>query len=1210
MPDPPSETGAVLREAVCIAPTASLAEVAQPLHAGAACVWVQSATALAGMVQARDLIAGLARGETNATAADVMRPLPATCTLAELAQPKRLAARLASDPGDCWPVLDACGRLIGTLERARLEACAALPDLDAAAFEAMFGSSTLAIAQVNAEGDLQQVNSALCQLLGYPPDQLVQRPLTELVGSVCLPEWLSPEPAQLCREVRCQTAFDASLWIELSAAPLYKNGQQLAGWLLFFIDITTRKSLEQKILTSEAWMRSCFEAMSDLLLIVDADCNTLAIPPTQVALAAESPDNLVEATTREILYGDRAAEFKTRVRQVLTTSTPSTIEYTLTVQGRQLWFSANIAPLNATEAIWAARDLTEMRQAIARVQDSQALLQGMLDCSLDGVMAFAAVRQADNSIVDFRWLLVNPTAAQIVGRTARQLLGRRLLEEMPGNRTSGLFARYVQVVETGQPHETELHYQYEGLDVWFQLAAVKLHDGLVVTFRDITAHKQTEDQLRHQLHRTLLLRQLTESIRFNLDPETLYAEAAEQIGRALQVDRCLIHLYVKTGDLGDLPLVGQYCRPGIEPMAAIPIALADNRHAQEILQQDQAIASPDVYRDPLLAPYSAACQQLGIQSMLAVRTSYRDQPNGLIGVHQCDRQRLWTADEIDLLESLAASLGIAIAQMTFLQQEQQQRRDLDRRNQELQQEIQQRQQVEQALQAAKEAAEVANVAKSQFVATMSHELRTPLNAILGFSQLLGDDPCLNRQQRDYVSIIERSGEHLLDLIDDILSMSKIEAGQVNFEQVPFDLHRLLNMLREMFQLKAQSKGLDLICDRDSQIPQFVCGDAGKLRQVLINLLGNAIKFTQQGRVRLQILPWLKAPNRPQLPTLGRAETAIVFAIDDTGPGIAPEELAAIFEAFTQSQSGRASLQGTGLGLTISRRFIQLMGGDIWVRSRNHLLLPQPDGSLASQPDRQAPLASGACFSFAIPLEPAAAPEAIAPVSPQRILGLAPGQPTYRIAIAEDVENNRRLLRDLLQPLGFAVREAEDGAAIVELWRTWRPQVILMDMQMPVLDGYAATREIRRLAEPNAPAPIIIAIAAAAFDDQREAILAAGCDDVIRKPFLINTVLEKLAGHLGARYRYQAAAPIEPRHVTLPVSAGSSELAIALQAMPQAWLQQLRHAALSADEERMCQLIGQIPAASVTLASTLTDLVLNFEIEQVVQALALALPDSS
>ncbi|HEY9649171.1 MAG TPA: ATP-binding protein, partial [Coleofasciculaceae cyanobacterium] len=614
--------------------------------------------------------------------------------------------------------------------------------------------------------------------------------------------------------------------------------------------------------------------------------------------------------------------------------------------------------------------------------------------------------------------------------------------------------------------------------------------------------------------------------------------------------------------------VAEYKQPEFESMVSLKIPVIGNAHAQKILSQDAAVISDDIYTDPLLRELLPLCQQLGLKSMLAVRTSYQGKPNGVIGIYQYDRFRQWTPDEIELLESVAAQLGIAIAQANLLQQEKQRRRELAAQNH--------------ALEKAKLEAEAANRAKSQFLSKMSHELRTPLNAILGFSQVMARDDFLTTQQLDYLDIINRSGEHLLGLINDILSMSKIEAGQVTLNENCFNLYDLLHELEQMLQLKVSSKGLTLIFEHSPDLPPYIKTDESKLRQVLINLLGNAIKFTQTGSVTLRASRdrktvrsqhWRIRDNRLS----ASQPVTLRFEVEDTGFGIAPEELSALFDPFVQTQSGRQSIEGTGLGLPISQQFIRLMGGEITV------------SSIVGQ---------GSIFTFDIQVDLATSAEQPPKSNLRRVIGLEPDQPSYRILVVEDGAVNRHLLVKILEPLGFEVRTAVNGQEGVALWESWSPHLIWMDVIMPVMDGYEATQLIKDT--PKGHKTVIIALTAGAFEEQLDALLRAGCDDVLPKPFQREVLLEKMANHLGVRYRYDEqespASSIKALRQTVSTKSLTPEV---LTVMPVPWLNQLHQAALSADDEVVHQLIEQIPPEHDSLRQILQELLNNFRLDRVI-----------
>jgi PAS domain S-box-containing protein len=717
---------------------------------------------------------------------------------------------------------------------------------------------------------------------------------------------------------------------------------------------------------------------------------------------------------------------------------------------------------------------------------------------------------------------------------------------------------------------------------------------------DITERKQAELELatakaalERQVNRAWLLEKITQEIRSSLQPEQVFQTAAIQIGQALKVNRCLIHSYVAQ-PTPQIPFVAEYTQPGNKkspPNTEIPVS--GNPHLELVLNQDRAVVSDDVYAEPLLKPVISVCQQFGLKSMLAVRTSYQGEPNGVIGVHQCDRFRQWTEDEIELIESVAAQVGIAIAQANLLEQQTRHSQELAIQNH--------------ALQKAKLEAETANRAKSHFLSKMSHELRTPLNAILGFSQMMTRNPCVPTEQLEYIEIINRSGEHLLDLINDILSMAKIEAGQAALHESCFDLYYLFTSLEEMFLLKAAAKGLKLKIERTLNVPQYVQTDEGKLRQVLTNLLSNAIKFTTHGSVTLRVMGnkeggqggagGVISSSTPdsRLPT----PYSLIFQVEDTGSGIAEHELSTIFDPFVQTQTGRQSMQGTGLGLAITKQFVRLMGGDITV---------------SSQPGK------GTTFTFDIQLLLVSSASEKTISSTRRVIGLESNQPTYRILVVEDVRVNRQLLIKMLSPLGFEVREAENGQQGIDLWQSWKPHLIFMDMQMPVMDGYEATKQIKQLSigdaevpevvatnscktvvptrslMPKGQHPIIIALTASAFEEQQLAILSAGCDDFLIKPFREETLLEKITKHLGARYIYEG----ENQPTLYPSSALTKPLTTEdLSVMPREWLNKLYTAALVSDDRQVIDLVEQIPQTSASLVKTLTNLVDNFRLDIIV-----------
>jgi signal transduction histidine kinase/ActR/RegA family two-component response regulator len=513
------------------------------------------------------------------------------------------------------------------------------------------------------------------------------------------------------------------------------------------------------------------------------------------------------------------------------------------------------------------------------------------------------------------------------------------------------------------------------------------------------------------------------------------------------------------GRLALLASTDQFAPPGHVQPAGVGLSALALREGRAVWT-DNILSDPRVVLDDGLRRRWLARRRAAV---LAVPLHARGAITGVLGM---SRARPFSEPDLELAQAFADQAGLALDNAHLY--------DALRTSKE-------------ALRGAKDAAEAASRAKSAFLANVSHELRTPLNAILGFAQVLKREPGLPATSQEGVAVIEQSGEHLLGLINEILDLAKVEAGTMDLEPRPCDLPRLLQGIVGVMRGRAETKGLAFTTEWLSDLPGTVQTDERRLRQVLTNLLDNAIKFTQEGGVALKV---------------GHHDGRVRFVVEDTGTGIPPEQLSRVFEAFHQVRGPDVHPEGTGLGLAICRTLVTLMGGTLEV---------------ASVPGE----GSRFWFDLNLPEVPALGRESERPS--RRVVGVRGDR--RRILVADDGPDNRRLVRRLLEPLGFQILEAVDGEdCLRQVTASW-PDAVLMDLRMPRMDGLEATRRIR--AEQGTHRTVIIAVSASAFEHHREQCREAGADDFLAKPFRLERLLELLRAHLGLGLVYESADAVPP-----------------------------------------------------------------------------------
>ena len=469
-----------------------------------------------------------------------------------------------------------------------------------------------------------------------------------------------------------------------------------------------------------------------------------------------------------------------------------------------------------------------------------------------------------------------------------------------------------------------------------------------------------------------------------------------------------------------------------------------------------------------------------------------------------------------------------------------------------------------ALVKAKLDAELANKSKSIFLANMSHEIRTPLNAIIGFSQLMNRDKQLSDSQKEYSISIIRAGEHLLALINDILELSKVEAGRVILSPADIDLHKFLDDIQMIFMERAKFKNLQLICEKTDELPRYIFVDESKLRQIFVNLIGNALKFTDEGGIAI----------RTRVDKINEDNSQLIVEIQDSGPGIPENEIHKLFGHFEQTSSGISKGSGTGLGLALSRELAILMGGDIKVLSE---------------------VGKGSVFTFQVQIKEGDS-GAIKTNSPKGVISIEKGDHDYRILVVDDKEENLKVAVTLLQLVGFETNEAVNGEDAIAKFEKWNPDLILMDMRMPVMDGYEATRHIKAT-EKGMQTPIV-ALTASTFEDELKHIDSLGMQGYIRKPFREDELFSTIGKILGVKYIYDDETPVsESKYIN-----NHDALIADIAKLPNRLVIKMKQALAVADLDLLIGLINSMETENPDLVQQLMNLAVNYDYDQLQQIL--------
>ncbi len=1057
-------------------------------------------------------------------------------------------------------------------------------------------------------------------------------------------------------------------------------------------DISDKKRAETTIRESEHRFRAIFEHAPVGINYLDLNTMSRRINQRWCDILGYSKDELININFQELTHpDDRTFDDQYIVKLLSGEIANYYIEKRYIRQdGSSVWVTLTVSLVRDSNGtpqsmISAIADISERKIAEEALRESERRFRAIFNSSFQ----FTAVVQPDGTLLD-----ANQTALDFTGRDLSKLFGHRLWEAQcwidPKKKktTSQHQRKKAPRLTSKQEHlKNAIARSAQGETVRYEVDLKGANNAiatldvsikpvldssqnvvlLIAEGRDITERKQAEETFRQMAEREKAIARVIQHMRQTLNIETIFTATTQELRRVINCDRIGIYRFNPdwSGEFVAESVGGEwisllrqqyndstFTTNTVEDLGcAVKTLSSTNEPVRDTyLQKTQGgayrrgasyLAVEDIYQAHFSSCYIQLLERFQARAYITVPIFCGSKLWGLLATYQNSDARQWKTAEINMMLQVGSQLGVALQQAELLEETQRQSA---------------------ALQQALHAADAANRAKSEFLANMSHELRTPLNAILGFTQIMNRDPSLSHQHQQYLGIINRAGEHLLDLINDVLEMSKIEAGRIALHENCFDLIRLLDNLENMFRLRAEAKNLDLIFDIAPDIPQCIKTDESKLRSCLINLLGNAIKFTESGKVTLRVsgkwgtgnseqgtengeeirerleLSPLAAPSNSSEERMSEAEnrtevslslfplssscvppssfstsdeqclfthSRLLFEVEDTGPGIASEEIALLFEPFGQTEAGRKSQQGTGLGLPISRRFVQLMGGDIQVSSV---------------------LGGGTTFAFDIQMALADATEIQITQTKRKVIALAPNQSEYRILVVDDRFESRLVLVALFTSIGFCVKEAENGQEAIAIWESWKPHLIFMDMQMPVMDGYEATRQIKAREQERKgtqelgrwgdgesenvsascsipasyPQTIIIALTASAFEDERQMVLSMGCDDFVGKPFREAELLEKVSQHLGVIYLYEETTDqTEAGTQKTQESLTAADLKSDLAQMPTQWLVELQNAAAIGSDDTVLALIAEIPQEYAHLAEVLTDLVQNYQFEKII-----------
>lgn len=1025
-------------------------------------------------------------------------------------------------------------------------------------FLKIFANSPVSIAISNIDtAEYIDVNDAFIETIGYDKAEVIGRKVRDLklfvdqsVRDRIVADALAYGHVRNREvQIRDRQGYIHSGYFSATSAKI--GGERLL--LASFNDMTYAQKSEQEKTAIEAQMRAVQDNMPFISWLKDIGGHYIGINRLFEKAVGKTAAEIIGKSDGDVWPAAAAKEYGRSDAEALATGERVFYEAQFhDVTGDQ-WYEIHVSPIfdSRKQIIGTAgisKTITEQKKLEIELKNQKKMLKSMIDVIPDLIFY-----KDINSV----YLGCNSAFSdKFIGLSEEEIVGKTDLHFVKDIELANFFREKDRIVlaatETISNEETIT--LADGSVVDIETAKTPFFDesgqvaGLIGVSRDITARIAAQKELEHK---EKLLSCVAASIK-ELLYERNYYEAIQRcfdrLGATMDVNRiCLF----QNGADHSASLKAEWFSAGGAAHRKDP--LLQNIPEDVIREFVAPLAQGRIFAgnaaDFEWGAFTNCIERDEAKSIVAVPLFVERVFWGFIVFEECKRERVWTDSEYSMLKAFAGSLEKAV----------------------------ERSQIEEELKRSKSLAVASNQAKSAFLSNMNHELRTPLNAILGFSELLTREKGLSEHARDNLRIIRRSGEHLLSLINDVLNLSKIEAGHIALNNQTYDLHYLLKYLAEIFTQKAVSKNLSFEMHQGSDIPRYVFGDEIKLRQILMNLLSNAVKFTEKGKVVLSVVNGLQAPEADD-------RVALTFTVTDTGPGIAASEMKDLFTPFVQTKTGKESKEGTGLGLAISRNFITLMGGELRVTSE---------------------YGQGMVFEFTVEMKKGSADQTSVAMAEQRIVSLESDQPAFRLLVVDDIDDNRQLLKSMLAPYGFILKEAQNGKEAIDIWQTWKPHLIWMDVRMPVMDGYEATKIIKELEEtrhvPQDQRTVIIGVSASTFDEEREIVLNSGFDDFMRKPVNESVLFDHMHRHIGLRYICEDTGAANTLEQSGSRPAYSNDRAqVDLAALPQKLVQDLAGAAESLNMRDMETCIASIRILNGILADALAEMADDFRYDEILK----------